>query len=538
MKLETLLTKKTKINIPVLVSVAIVLVLMILPFISFAQDPTGATTGTINDVAAGTAGKPTLEEVGAQAGHNKISINIVWTLVTGFLVMFMQAGFALVETGFTQRKNVAHTMAMNFLIYVIGLLGFWICGFAFMFGGVGSVSALGGTPGLTHEFTVHLFGHDFGLWGNAGYFLSSKVYDVGIFALFLFQMVFMDTTATIPTGAMAERWKFKSFVVYGFFISMFVYPIFGNWVWGAGWLSQLGTMFHLGNGHVDFAGSSVVHMVGGVAALAGAMVIGPRIGKYGKDGKVNTIPGHNIPMALLGCFILAFGWFGFNPGSTLAGTDLRISVIAVNTMLASASGAVIAALYMKVKTDKWDPGMMANGMLAGLVAITAPCAFVTATSAVIIGAISGLLVIWAYFFIDTKLKIDDPVGAIAVHGVNGFWGVLSLGLFADGSYGDGWNGVSGTVKGLFYGDASQFFAELIGGVTCFVFVFAVTYIFFKICAKTIGLRSSAADEVGGLDIPEMGVHGYYDDNAVEDLIGAKTAGAGVVGYASPDTSKT
>jgi len=536
MKLENLPTKKIKINIPVLVSIGIALVLMILPFMSFAQDPTGASTGTINDVAAGTAGKPTLEEVGAQSGHNKISINIVWTLITGFLVMFMQAGFALVETGFTQRKNVAHTMAMNFLIYVIGLLGFWICGFAFMFGGVGSVSALGGTPGLTHEFTVHLFGHDFGLWGNAGYFLSSKVYDVGIFALFLFQMVFMDTTATIPTGAMAERWKFKSFVVYGFFISMFVYPIFGNWVWGAGWLSQLGAMFHLGHGHVDFAGSSVVHMVGGVAALAGAMVIGPRIGKYGKDGKVNTIPAHNIPMALLGCFILAFGWFGFNPGSTLAGTDLRISVVAVNTMLASASGAVIAALYMKGKTDKWDPGMMANGMLAGLVAITAPCAFVNATSAVIIGAISGLLVIWAYFFIDTKLKIDDPVGAIAVHGVNGFWGVLSLGLFADGSYGDGWNGVAGTVKGLFYGDASQFFAELIGGVTCFVFVFPVMYVFFKICAKTIGLRSSAADEVGGLDIPEMGVHGYYDDNAVEDLIGAKTAGAGVVGYASPDKS--
>ncbi len=320
----------------------------------------------------------------------------------------------------------------------------------------------------------------------------------------------MDTTATIPTGAMAERWKFKSFVIFGFFISMFVYPIYGNWVWGGGWLSQLGSMFHLGHGHVDFAGSSVVHMVGGVAALAGAIVIGPRVGKYGKDGTVNTIPAHNIPMALLGCFILAFGWFGFNPGSTLAGSDLRISVIAVNTMLASASGAVIAAFYMKVKDGKWDPGMMANGMLAGLVAITAPCAFVNATSAVIIGAISGVLVIWAYFFIDRKLKIDDPVGAIAVHGVNGFWGVLSLGLFADGSYGDGWNGVPGTVKGLFYGDGSQFVAELIGGVTNFVFVFAVMYIFFKICAKTIGLRSSDADQVAGLDIPEMGVHGYVD----------------------------
>src|SRR5438477_8933271 len=490
MKSNTLYINKLKFSasIPAVLSVAVMLLFLFFPILSSAKDPAGTATGGISDVSAAAAGKPTLQEIGTQVGHNKIAINIVWTLITGFLVMFMQAGFALVETGFTQKKNVAHTMAMNFLIYVIGLLGFWICGFAFMFGGVGSVSALGGTPGLTHEFAVHLFGHDFGLWGNAGYFLNSKVYDVGIFALFLFQMVFMDTTATIPTGAMAERWKFKSFVVFGFFISMFVYPIYGNWVWGAGWLSQLGVMFHLGHGHVDFAGSSVVHMVGGVAALAGAMVIGPRIGKYGKDGTVNTIPAHNIPMALLGCFILAFGWFGFNPGSTLAGTDLRISVIAVNTMLASASGAVIAAFYMKLKTDKWDPGMMANGMLAGLVAITAPCAFVTATSAVIIGAIAGLLVIWAYFFIDTKLKIDDPVGAIAVHGVNGFWGVLSLGLFADGSYGDGWNGVPGTVKGLFYGDGKQFLAQCIGTLTCAIFDFVVMYLFFKISNKITPIR--------------------------------------------------
>jgi Amt family ammonium transporter len=509
----------TKRNLLKFCTALIVITCLIVATPLLAQDPTGANTGTINDVSAATAGKPTLEEIGAQSGHNKIAINIVWTLITGFLVMFMQAGFALVETGFTQKKNVAHTMTMNFLIYVIGLLGFWICGFAFMFGGVGGVGALGGTPGLTHEFTVNLFGHTFGLWGNAGYFLNSNVYDVGVFALFLFQMVFMDTTATIPTGAMAERWKFKSFVVFGFFISMFVYPIFGNWVWGAGWLSQLGVNFGLGHGHVDFAGSSVVHEVGGVAALAGAIVIGPRVGKYNKDGTVNTIPGHNIPMALLGCFILAFGWFGFNPGSTLAGTDLRISVIAVNTMLASASGALAAVFYMKAKTKKWDPGMSANGMLAGLVAITAPCAFVTATSAVIIGAVSGILVVVAYFFIDTKLKIDDPVGAIAVHGVNGFWGVLSLGLFADGSYGAGWNGVGADkylgvagkgVTGLFYGDASQFFAELIGGLTCFVFVFVVMYVFFKICAKTIGIRSSDADQIAGLDIPEMGVHGYVD----------------------------
>jgi Amt family ammonium transporter len=495
--------------LPLLVAV----VFLTLAVSSFAQDPSGVNTGSVNDVTAAAPGKPTLQELATQAGHNKIAINIMWTLITGFLVMFMQAGFAMVETGFTQKKNVAHTMAMNFMIYALGVLGFWICGFALMFGGGLNVASLGGAAGVSSsEFSVPLFGHDFGLWGKVGYFLNSNVYDVGIFTLFLFQLVFMDTTATIPTGAMAERWKFKSFVIYGFFISMFVYPLFGNWVWGGGWLSQLGNMFGLGHGHVDFAGSSVVHEVGGVAALAGAIVIGPRLGKYSKDGKVNTIPAHNIPMAIIGTFILAFGWFGFNPGSTLAGTDLRISVIAVNTMLASASGAFAAAIYMKAKTKKWDPGMMANGMLAGLVAITAPCAFVNATSAVIIGAIAGVLVILVALFLEHRLKIDDPVGAVAVHGANGFWGVLSLGLFADGSYGDGWNGVAGTVKGLFYGDASQFFAELIGGVTCLVFVFPVMYLFFKILAKTVGLRSSAADEIAGLDIPEMGVHGYVDED--------------------------
>lgn len=496
-----------KIFIPFLLAI-----FMVLATPAVAQDASGTKTGTINDVTAVTAGKPTMTEIGDQAGHNKIAINIMWTLITGFLVMFMQAGFAMVETGFTQKKNVAHTMAMNFMVYGIGMLGFWICGFAFMFGGGLGVASLGGSAGVaTHEFSLHLFGHDFGLIGNAGYFLNSNVYDVGVFTLFLFQMVFMDTTATIPTGGMAERWKFKSFIVFGFFISMFVYPMFGNWVWGGGWLSQLGTNFGLGHGHVDFAGSSVVHEVGGVAALAGALAIGPRIGKYGKDGSVNTIPGHNIPMAIIGTFILAFGWFGFNPGSTLAGSDLRIAVIAVNTMLASASGAFAAALYMKAKSKKWDPGMMANGMLAGLVAITAPCAFVNSLSAVIIGAVAGVLVILAALFTEHTLKIDDPVGAFAVHGANGFWGVLSLGLFADGTYGDGWNGVSGTVKGLFYGDGKQFLAELIGGLTCFVFVFVVMYVFFKIIAKTpIGLRSDAADEIAGLDIPEMGVHGYVD----------------------------
>jgi len=497
------------------------LLTLFVPSVSMAQDATGAQTGTIKDLGIDTlaATKDTalnkvitaVNTIGNADGHNRIATNIMWTLLAGFLVMFMQAGFALVETGFTQKKNVAHTMGMNFLVYALGMFGFWICGFAFMFGGALNATTLGGAPGvIPHEWTVHMFGHDWKLLGTVGYFLNSKVYDVGVFTLFLFQMVFMDTTATIPTGSMAERWSFKSFLIFGLFISMFVYPVFGNWVWGGGWLATLGTEFHLGHGHVDFAGSSVVHMVGGVAALAGAIIIGPRIGKYGPNGEVNTIPGHNIPMAILGTFILAFGWFGFNPGSTLAGQDYRISVVAVNTMMAGTAGTLAALLFMYAKGQKPDPGMLCNGLLAGLVAITAPCAFVNSIGSVIIGGVAGILVIVVYNFVDRKLKIDDPVGAFAVHGANGAWGVLSLGLFADGSYGDGWNGVAGPVKGLFYGDASQFVAQLIGTLTCFIFVFAVMYAFFKISNKITPIRVPKEAEIAGLDIPEMGVHGYVD----------------------------
>jgi ammonium transporter, Amt family len=424
--------------------------------------------------------------------------------------MFMQAGFAMVETGFTRAKNAAHTMSMNFMIYPIGMLGYWICGYALHMGGVGAVAALGGTPPLNSEFSINLFGHSFGLFGLKGFFLSGNTYDVGVFALFLFQMVFMDTAGTIPTGAMAERWKFSAFIIFGFFMSMVVYPLFGNWVWGGGWLATLGSQFGLGHGHVDFAGSSVVHMVGGVAALAGALVIGPRIGKYDRNGNPQAIPGHDIPMALAGTFILAFGWFGFNPGSTLAGGDLRIAVVATNTMLAGTAGALTAMIYVWMRYGKPDPSMLANGMLAGLVAITAPCAFVNSVSAVIIGGIAGVLVCWAVTFVERTLKVDDPVGAIAVHGFNGAWGVLSLGLFADGVYGDGWNGVPGTVRGLFYGDASQFAAQCVGTLTCFVFVFVMFYAFFKLVEATIGNRVSAEAELEGLDMPEMGALGYPD----------------------------
>lgn len=487
-----------------------------------APDPSGATTGTASDVSAANPGQPTLDEVAAQAGHNKVAINLMWVLLTGFLVMFMQAGFAMVETGLTRAKNAAHTMSMNFMVYPLGMLGFFISGFAIMFGGIGTLGTLGGFGGLANEFTIHLFGHSFGLFGTKGFFLSGG-YDVGVFGLFLFQMVFMDTTATIPTGSMAERWRFAPFAIYGLLVGAVIYPIFGNWVWGGGWLAQLGANFSLGHGTVDFAGSAVVHMTGGVLAFVGATLIGPRLGKYNKDGSPNAIPGHNIPMAIVGTFILAFGWFGFNPGSTLAGGDLRISVVAVNTMIASATGAVASMLYMWLfKTKKPDPSMMINGMLAGLVAITAPCAFVNVQGAAVIGLISGVLVIEAAFFIEKKLKIDDPVGAIAVHGVNGAWGIIALGLFADGTYGDGWNGVKGTVTGLFYGDASQFVAQLIGVATNIIYVAAIGWAVFKLTALiTGGLRVSAKDELGGLDIPEMGTEGYagvkMDKNAETPL---------------------
>ncbi len=493
---------------------------------TLAPDPSGAHTGGAADVIGATPGAPTKADMTKMAkteplaekladviGHNRIAINFMWTLLCGFLVMFMQAGFALAETGFTQAKNAGHTMAMNMMVYGIGMLGYWICGFALQMGGVGALGSLGGGTGLLNsEFTIHLFGKSFGLFGTKGFFLSNSSYDAAIFSLFLFQMVFMDTTATIPTGAMAERWTFKSFVIYGFFIAMFVYPLYANWIWGGGWLSQLGSSFGLGHGTLDFAGSSVVHMTGGVAALAGAIILGPRLGKFDKDGKPNAIPGHHIPMAITGCFILAFGWFGFNAGSTLAGGDLRIGIIATNTMLASASGALFAMFYMWIFYDKPDVSMSANGLLAGLVAITAPCAYVNSVSAVIIGAIAGVLLCVSVIFVENVLKIDDPVGAVSVHGVNGAWGLLALGLFADGTYGDGINGVAGTVKGLFYGNPSQFTAQLVGVIANFVFVFAVMWVFFKLLDKVVPLRVSEELEVQGLDQTEVAVIAYPDFN--------------------------
>ena len=474
-----------------------------------AADPSGTKTGTITNVTAKTVGQPTVAELGDEVGHNKIAINMVWLLLCGFLVFFMQAGFALVETGFTRAKNVAHTMAMNLFVYPAGMLAFYVCGFAIMFGGVGALGTLGGFDGLNQEVSVNLFGHVFGLFGTKGFFMNGMT-DVAVLGFFVFQVVFMDAAATIPTGAMAERWKFASFAIFGFIVGGLIYPIFGNWVWGGGWLATLGSNFGFGHGHVDFAGSSVVHLTGGVLAFVGAKMIGPRIGKYNRDGSPNAIPGHNIPMAVLGTLVLAFGWFGFNSGSTLAGSDLRFTVVAFNTMIASCGGALTATLWMWfVRGKKPDVSMMCNGLLAGLVAITAPCAFVTPFGGLMIGLISGIIVVEVAFFVERKLKIDDPVGAIAVHGANGLWGCLALGLFADGTYGDGLNGVAGTVTGLFYGGGTgQFIAEFIGVATNVVFVGLAGWAVFKLLDVFIGNRVKPEVELIGLDAPEMGAEGY------------------------------
>ena len=436
------------------------------------------------------------------------TLNLAWVALTGFLVMFMQVGFAMLETGFSRSKNAVHTMAMNLLIYPIGVVGFWLSGFALMYGGVAGFPSLGPAFGVHRELSLSVSGHALGLIGAAKFALVDVAQDPPHLVMFLFATVFMDTAATVPTGALVERWKLSAFVVYGFFVSMVLYPIYGNWVWGGGWLAQLGSAFGLGHGHVDFAGSSVVHMTGGVTALAGVLVVGPRVGKFRRDGTVSVIPGHNLPMALIGTGILAFGWFGFNAGSTLSAHDPRIALIAVNTMIASATGALTSLIYVWHRHHKPDMGMFCNGLLGGLVAITAPCAFVSPAAAALIGLVAALVVVKFAGFLERKLHIDDPVGAITVHGACGAWGALAVGLFADGSYGLGWNGVPGPVRGLLFGDPAQLLAQSIGVVTNALFVFALAFAFFRLLERLMGNRVNAETEWNGLDSQEMGSEAY------------------------------
>jgi len=436
------------------------------------------------------------------------NLNLAWVLIAGFLVMFMQLGFAMLETGFTRAKNAVNTMAMNLLSYPVGLIGFWLTGYGFMMGGIHQWPSVGAF-GLPHrELSVRFGHHLFGLIGLSKFCLLAINKNPGGLAMFFFATVFMSIAATIPTGAMAERWKFSAFLIYGFFMSMFLYPLYGNWVWGGGWLSQLGVNFGLGHGHVDFGGSSVVNMTGGLTALAGAMVLGPRIGKFRRDGAIVLLAGHNLPLAMGGTLILAFGWFGLNAGSTLAASDPRIGLIAVNTMLASAAGSLTAIFYLQQRYNRPDVAMACHGLLGGLVAITASCAFVSPAAAVLIGIVAGLLVVASVSALERRFRIDDPAGAIPVHGVCGLWGALALGIFADGTYGDGWNSVAGPVRGLIFGDGSQFIAQVIGVLANAIVIFGLALAFFVIIERTIGNRVLAEVEWSGLDSLEMGTEAY------------------------------
>jgi len=399
------------------------------------------------------------------------NLNIVWTCVAAFLVFFMQAGFAMVEAGFTRAKNAVNIIMKNLMDFAVGTLAFFFVGFGLMFG------------------------------TKSGWFCGSDMFfmqgstDQWDFTFLIFQTVFAATAATIVSGAMAERTKFVSYLIYSFVISLLIYPIFGSWAWGsllkgddaAGWLEGLGFL--------DFAGSTVVHSIGGWLALAGAIVLGPRIGKYGPDGKPKAIMGHSVPLAALGVFILWFGWFGFNPGSTTTG-DESIGYIAVTTNLAAAAGAVVAMIVSWTIFKKSDASMTLNGALAGLVAITAPCDGVSPLGAVVIGAVAGVLVVLSVLLLERKLKIDDPVGAVSVHGVCGAWGTLSAGLF-------------NTESGLFYGfGAKQLGVQAIGVGVGFAWAFGLGLILFGILKATVGLRVSRDEELLGLDIGEHGMEAY------------------------------
>jgi len=415
------------------------------------------------------SGGPEVSAIDIAKEQLQTNINIVWTCVAAFLVFFMQPGFAMVECGFTRAKNAVNILMKNLMDFSVGSIAFFLVGFGLMFG------VSNGLFGTTHFL---LSGTEPGGHWN--------------WTFLIFQTVFCATAATIVSGAMAERTKFVGYLIYSFFISLFIYPVFGSWAWGGlldggGWLEKLGFL--------DFAGSTVVHSVGGWLALAGAIVLGPRLGKFDPNGKPKAIPGHNIPLAALGVFILWFGWFGFNPGSTTAGEGL-IGYIAITTNLSAAAGAIFAMFTAWILMKKPDASMALNGALAGLVAITCPCDGVSPVAATIIGAIAGILVVLSVLFIDRVLKVDDPVGAVSVHGVNGVWGTLSAGLF-------------NMETGLFYGGGlKQLGIQALGAGTAFLWAFGIGLALFFAIEKTIGLRVSAEEELKGLDIGEHGMEAY------------------------------
>ena len=473
-----------------------------------------------DDYQAQAAKEPLAVKLADSVGHVRIATNMAWTLNTGYLVLFMQAGFALLTCGLVRKKNAAHLMMLNFAAYVFAFLAYYAVGYAFQFGAVAINAAptnLGGVPTLNH----FLIGSgQWGFVGGKGFFLVGPAYDAGSNCLTLFEVVFMETAGYIIVGAICERISFWAFLLCELFIGAILYPISGCWAWGGGWMSQLGSTMNLGHGYVDFAGSTVVHAVGGFCAMALAIILGPRLGKFGPGGKIRVFPAHNIVYVVTGTFILLFGWMGFNPGSTLGATDFRISVVAVNTNLAAVAGSAAAMLIWYFLFGKPDITMACNGMLAGLVAITAPCAFVSPTASVIIGVLAGSLVCGGVLFNERVLKIDDPCGAISVHGFCGWLGAVCVGIFADGTYGAGWNGVGATtylgqagkgVTGLLYGDSRQFMMQLMGATLCAVWAFGATFVVFKVVNSIKSMRVTEQVELEGLDVPQFGLLAYPED---------------------------
>ena len=415
-------------------------------------------------------------------------LNNIWVFIAGVLVFFMQAGFALVEAGMTRAKNVVNIFAKNMTDAIVGILAFFATGWAFAFGESG-----GWFIGTSNFFLQDL---DLAAIPEGGLSPGTS---------FFFQAVFAATAVTIASGAMAERTKFWSYVIFSAIMCAFIYPVIVHWTWGGGLIADINI-----NGAVfsDFAGSGIVHMTGGIAAFMGALFLGPRIGRYAEDGSPRAIPGHNIPFAILGVFILWVGWFGFNPGSELL-ADEFVSGIAINTMLAACAGGLFTAITITMVSGKPDLAMIGNGVLAGLVAITAPCGAVTPLMSVVIGAVAGVLVVGSVLFFD-KIKIDDPVGAISVHGICGFWGLVSVGLFA--TYDDAFLGREDA--GLFYGGGiDQLLVQLLMAAIILVWVVVCTGILFGVLKATIGLRVTREEEIQGLDVLEHGLQGYAPDMA-------------------------
>ncbi len=483
----------------------------------------GKNKKAFDDFQAQATKEPLVMKLADNVGHLRIATNFTWTLLTGYLVLFMQAGFALLTCGLVRKKNAGHLMMLNFAAYVFAFLAYYVCGFAFQYGGAAINAAptnLGGTPTLNHFL---LGGGLWGFLGGRGFMLSGPGYDAGVLCLTLFEVVFMETAAYIIVGAVCERITFGAFLLCELFIGAILYPSFGCWVWGGGWLSQLGQTMGFGHGYVDFAGSTVVHGVGGFCAMAISIILGPRLGKYGADGKPRAFPAHNLVYVVTGTFILLFGWMGFNPGSTLGSSDLRISVIAVNTNLSACAGAASAMFLWYFIFGKPDITMACNGMLAGLVAITAPCAFVSPNSAVMIGILAGIVVDMGVLFNERVIKVDDPCGAISVHGYAGWLGAVCVGIFADGTYGAGWNGVGVTsylgkagqgVTGLLHGDYTQFFTQVGGATFMAIYIFGFTYLVFSLVNVVRPLRVSKEVELEGLDVPEFGLPAYPEDEIV------------------------